>query len=205
MNPSATNKIAEGTPLASKYLDPGYLFDHGAQILKYLFTERTLDVIYVILAVLAVFFLAVIIYSAIRMFEIREKEHAHLHREIEEYAHSQALKEEKEKEAGSKNGRWEKILGYLFSTNENDWKQAVLEADAMLFDLLAGLGFQGETIGDKLKNVNADSFHSLNSAWEVHNIRNRIAHEGSDFSLSLHEAKRVIALYERIFKDFGYI
>ncbi len=205
MNPSATNPIAEGTFLSSKFLNPDYLFSRLWEIFKYLFTERTLEVIYVVLAVLAIFFIAVIIYATVRMFEIREKEHEHLHREIEEYAHNQALKKEKEKETGPKNRRWENILNYLFSNNENDWKQAILEADTMLFDLLTELGFQGETLGDKLKNVNTESFRSLDSAWEVHNIRNRIAHEGSAFSFSLHETKRVIALYEQIFRDFGYI
>ena len=59
--------------------------------------------------------------------------------------------------------------------------------------------------GDKLKEANQANFRNLSSAWEVHNIRNKIAHEGSSFGLSLHEAKRVIALYEQIFQEFGFI
>ena len=140
------------------------------------------------------------------MFEIRKKEHAYLHHELEEFAHNQALKAEELKETGVfKNERWKKVLDYLFSTNENDWKLAIIEADSMLFELLTNLGFKGDTMGDKLKEANQASFRSINSAWDVHNVRNKIAHEGSSFELSLHEAKRVISLYEDIFNEFGYI
>ena len=67
------------------------------------------------------------------------------------------------------------------------------------------LGFQGENLGDRLKLANQDNFPHLTVAWEVHTIRNRIAHEGLAFELSQHEAKRVIALYEQIFHEYGYI
>ena len=75
----------------------------------------------------------------------------------------------------------------------------------MLFDALNKIGVKGESLGDKLKIMDIKNFHNLNSAWEAHNIRNKIAHEGSVFALSLHEAKRVVALYEQIFLEFGYI
>jgi hypothetical protein len=75
----------------------------------------------------------------------------------------------------------------------------------MLFDLLVQLNFKGESLGDKLKSANRDNFHSLSLAWEAHNIRNKIAHEGSSFELPLREAKRVISLYESIFQEFGFI
>jgi len=105
----------------------------------------------------------------------------------------------------SENERWRKVLDYLFSANGADWKLAVIEADAMLEALLDQLGFKGETFSDKLKTADPEKFHSLPAAWEVHAIRNRIAHEGSEFSLSQHEAKRVVALYESIFRQYGYI
>lgn len=201
-----TNPLLENSFLGSKIFNPEYLFNQGSEILKYVITKNTLEALYVLLSILAIFFIAVIVYTTIRMFEIRKKEHTYLHHEIEEYAHHQALKEKKKREEGVfKNEKWRKVLEYLFSTNENDWKLSIIEADLMLFDLLKQLGFKGETLGDKLKEANQDNFRSLTSAWEVHNIRNKIAHEGSSFDLSLHEAKRVIALYEGIFQEFGYI
>ena len=105
----------------------------------------------------------------------------------------------------SKNERWRQVLHLLFSTSQNDWKLAVIEADAMLEVLLGDLGFKAETLGERLKLAGEQGFQSLSIAWEVHNVRNRIAHEGSTFELSHHEVKRIISLYEKIFREFGYI
>lgn len=209
-----TNPLIENSFLGSDLLNPEYLFNQGSQFLGYIFNQKTLEGFYIFLSILAIFFIAIIIYTTIRMFEIRAKERAYLKHEIAEYAHNQTLREKELQGAGVfKNERWKRVLDYLFSINENDWKLAVIEADSMLFDLLAQLGFKGENLGDKLKEANqpaspsqgGSNFRSFNYAWEVHNIRNKIAHEGSSFELSLHEAKRVIALYEQIFQEFGYI
>ncbi len=75
----------------------------------------------------------------------------------------------------------------------------------MLDQLLVQLGFKGESLGDKLKAATQESFPNLTAAWEVHTVRNRIAHEGLSFELSHHEAKRIIALYEKIFHGYGFI
>ena len=200
------NPLIENTFLGSKFLNPEYLFNQGVKILGDVFNAKTFEVFNTVLAILAVFFIAIIVYTILRMFEIRRKEHRYLQYEIENYAHNQILREEEAQEEGEfKNERWKKTLDYLFSENPNNWKLAVIEADSMLSDLLTQLGFKGESLGDKLKKANQDNFHNLSSAWEVHNIRNKIAHEGSSFELSLHEAKRVITLYEQIFQEFGYI
>lgn len=203
---SGQNPITQNSILGSKYFDPNYLFSRLVEIFNFIFTVKNLHIFYTVISIFAIFFIAVIIYATIRMFEIRKKEHIHLHHEIEEYAHNQALKQKEMQEVGVfKNERWKKVLDYLFSANENDWKLAIIEADSMLFDLLTQLKFKGDTLGDKLKDADRDTFHSLSLAWEAHNIRNKIAHEGSSFEVSLHEAKRVIALYEQIFQEFGYI
>ncbi len=203
---NSNNPILENSFLGSKYLNPGYLFDQGGEILGYIFNAKTLEGLYIVFSFLAIFFIAIIIYTTIRMFEIRAKERAYLHHEIAEYAHNQALKEKEAQKGGVfKNEKWKKVLNYLFSSSENDWKLAIIEADSMLFDLLTQMGFKGENLGDKLKEANQANFRNINLAWEAHNIRNKIAHEGSSFELSLHEAKRVVALYEQIFQEFGYI
>ncbi len=192
------------------YLNIEYFFD---KILYFLqnpslpFMTNIGQTINVLLSILAMFFIGVIIYTSIRMFEIREREHEHLHHEIAEYAkrHAEIERERKENGGGYKDKRWAKVLEYVFSNNEGDWKLAIIEADTMLEDLLTELGFRGENIGEKLKSADRESFRNLNSAWEAHTIRNRIAHEGSTFTLSSHEAKRVVTIYEQIFREYGFI
>jgi hypothetical protein len=201
-----------GEPLITlKYFNPDYLFNQGVFYIKKIFifitSDQTIATGKTLLIFLGIFFLTIIFYSIIRLFEIRKKEHAHLHHEIEEYAHNKAEYEKRLREeiGGSKNPRWSKTLNYLFSQHSSDWKLAIIEADAILEDLLEERGFIGENLGDKLKSANQENFPQLTKAWEVHTIRNKIAHEGLAFELSHHEAKRVIALYEEIFHTYGFI
>jgi hypothetical protein len=211
MEPVNQNSFLSGTFLDSKYFDPTYLFNQGVIYIKHIlavvFSDQVIHTWNAILFFLAVFFVSVMSYAAIRMFEIRRKEHAYLHHEIEEYAHHKAEYEKHlhEQVGGSKNEHWGITLHYLFSQHSSDWKLAIIEADTMLLGLMEQLGFKGDTLGDKLKSANQDTFPNLTIAWEVHTIRNRIAHEGLAFELSHHEAKRVIALYEDIFQAYGYI
>jgi len=211
------NNLHTGTFLDSKYLDPGYLFNHSIAYLKdfwiFISSEQAINIGKIILSLFSVFFLTIICYTLVRLFEIRKKEREHLHHEIAEYARNKNEQEKRLREevGGSKNERWSKTLNYLFSQHSSDWKLAIIEADSMLESLMEQLGFQGENLGDKLKGANqparagGDNFPQLTTAWEVHTIRNRIAHEGLAFELSQHEAKRVIALYEQIFHGYGYI
>lgn len=207
------NSILENSVLGSKWFNPDYLFTQGISFFQNLFNyisnidTQIISAYHTLLFIFGLFFLTLISYCTIRILEIRSKEKKHLQYEIAEYAHHQAEREKKKQagEGGSKNERWIKTLSYLFSQHSSDWKLAVIEADAMLESLMDQLGFKGETLGDKLKSANQKNFRGLPSAWEAHTVRNRIAHEGASFELSQHEAKRVIALYEQIFREFGFI
>lgn len=205
------NSIIGDSFLNSKWFNPAYLFSKGYAFFHAIFAFLTSGnlkaLVMTIVLFLALFFLTIICYCAVRLLEIRKKEHAHLQHEIDEYAHHQRELEKKKQEegSGSKNERWNKTLTYLFSSSPGDWKLAVIEADSMLESLMGELGFKGETLGDKLKSATQENFQGLTSAWEVHTIRNRIAHEGLSFELPQREAKRVIALYEAIFRQYGFI
>ena len=101
--------------------------------------------------------------------------------------------------------RWEKILDYLESSNMSDWKIAILEADIMLEEMVDRIGYPGESLGEKLKNVERSDFNTVDKAWEAHKIRNTIAHEGQSFTITLGEARRIIGLFEEVFQEFRYI
>lgn len=216
MDTNTPNAIFGNSILGSKWFNPEYWFNQAILYFHQLadasnntgiqFTA-VYNIVSLLLFFLVTFFFIIICYTIVRLFEIRKKEHEHLHHELEEYAHHHAEKEKKMREADviSKNPRWIKTLNYLFSQHESEWKLSVIEADSMLDELMDQLGFKGQSLGDKLKAASQSNFRSLSSAWEVHTIRNRIAHEGMNFELTQREAKRVIALYEQIFREFGYI
>ena len=50
------------------------------------------------------------------------------------------------------------------------------EADKLLDYIMQAKGFQGDTMGDRLK-LNGDRFSDLNGIWTAHKLRNQIAHE----------------------------
>lgn len=104
-----------------------------------------------------------------------------------------------------KNLRWEKVIEHINSPNSSDWKLAIIEADIMLDDLLRAAGYHGDTLGEMLKAVEKSDFVTIESAWDAHKVRNQIAHQGAGFDLTEREAKRVVSLYESVFKEFQII
>ncbi|MFW5853375.1 MAG: hypothetical protein ACOCU8_01975 [Patescibacteria group bacterium] len=99
---------------------------------------------------------------------------------------------------------WQKVIDYLNTDNPAEWRQAIIEADILLDHLVKRMGYTGETLGERLKQIEPSDFLTLNQAWEAHKVRNMIAHQ-QDYQLTHREAKRVIGLYEEVFREFHYI
>lgn len=104
-----------------------------------------------------------------------------------------------------KNKKWESIEKHLISQNPSDWRLAVIEADVMLDELLRAQGYHGDSIGEMLKGVERSDMRSLDHAWEAHKVRNELVHSGSEYALNEREAKRVLSLYESVFREFKLI
>ncbi len=101
--------------------------------------------------------------------------------------------------------RWIGITQKMASSNESDWRYAILDADIILDDMLTRMGYHGEGVGEKLKQANESDFHTLQSAWQAHIVRNNIAHGGSNYKLSRSEAERTISLFKKVFEEFYFI
>ena len=99
----------------------------------------------------------------------------------------------------------ESIRNKILSDNQSEWRLAIIEADIYLDKILDSKGFFGDTIGDKLKNINENQFASINIAWEAHKVRNKIAHDGEAFVITMPESRRVLSYYEIVFRDLGVI
>jgi len=151
--------------------------------------------LYIIFAnILSIILLLGIIYSVVRTRQVEESWDAAVNPRPEE---AEAVR--------PKNIRWQTVTNHINSDNPSEWRLAILEADIVLDDLLDSLGYVGDTIGDKLKAADPAHFRNLNNAWEAHKIRNAIAHEGADFTLTQREARRIIDLYESVFVEFNFI
>ena len=96
--------------------------------------------------------------------------------------------------------RWDEIQKHLNSTKEAEWKFAVIEADSLVDYILKSSGYPGDTMGERLKNIDKSQIVTLDCLWEAHKIRNRLAHDMNYF-LRYGEAKRAIQLYEKTLKE----
>ncbi len=99
--------------------------------------------------------------------------------------------------------RLDDVLAHIASSNPNDWKLAIIEADIILDEALKSRGFVGNSLGERLKSISPTQLASLNEAWEAHKVRNRIAHEGADFVLTKRIADETITRYRRVFNELG--
>ncbi len=99
--------------------------------------------------------------------------------------------------------RWKRILSFSKSHNESDWKVSIIEADAILEEIVENMGYSGETLGERLKNIEKSDFLTLDEAWEAHKYRNEVAH--GNMVVRRVEVLRVLSLYEKVFREFEYL
>lgn len=137
-----------------------------------------------------------VIYCALRIWQIRQAEWATFSKIAHTVTHEDIPRTQL---------RWNRVLEHAQSDDEHKWRLAILEADIMLNELLDLQGYKGETMADKMKQVNRAQFNSIDDAWDAHRARNRVAHEGSESPLTEREKNHVINQYERVFKEFGFI
>lgn len=97
--------------------------------------------------------------------------------------------------------KWGEILARLKSQDEANLKLAVIEADKLFDDFLQKIGYHGETMADKLKQINPAQISNLREVWQAHQIRNAIVHD-TDFKISNNQAEFAIDAYQKTFEEF---
>lgn len=102
------------------------------------------------------------------------------------------------------NQNWQNIRNLMESGNASDWNMAILRADAQLDDTLLHLGYEGETIADRLRIVDPTKLQSVDRIWSAHRLRNAIAHD----PLQLYTREMIthaLESYEIAFKELGLL
>lgn len=138
---------------------------------------------------------AVLAYSTVRMFQIKERE------EHERWSTLDTSEAEKEKD----HSRWAHIQGLIESSQERDWHEAISEADIMLEDMLVQYRYAGETTEERLAKADPHTFKTLEDAREAHQLRIDMLLGGAMWKLDDKTAYRTIKKYENVFKEFGEI
>ena len=145
---------------------------------------------------LSLLLMTAIIYCVVRILQVRKHEHERFH------AAAETLKA---RDIPKTHLRWARVVEQVRSESEQNWRLAILECDIMLNELLDLLGYRGETMGDKMKQATKERFTTIDLAWDAHRVRNEIAHSGSLRHLSQNEARRVVGMYEQVFREFRFI
>jgi len=203
MEPNTIQSALDKPLFTPNYLNIEYVFskivEYAGPVYKFITDPHTWSVVGTISMLLSIACIAIIIFSFVRLIEIQlyDKE------EIEHEIH-QALLRRKEREKNA-NPRWHYILTLVESSNESDWRVAILEADSMLEEVLKDRGFSGTTASELLEGAKESGYLTIQDAWDAHLVRNQIAHEGSDFALSQVEARRVIRMYQNFFEELNII
>lgn len=95
---------------------------------------------------------------------------------------------------------WKIITARLDTGLESEYKLAVIEADNIMDDTFKKMGYGGETLGEKLDKLTSATLPNIEEIREAHLIRNNIIHD-PDYRLSLDDARKVLEIYEKAFRD----
>lgn len=183
-----------------------------------IFSAKFLSFLGFLMSILIIVGITIILYSLVRIYEMKQEDKAKAAKE--KAANAGAPMVEPKSTPGGldlpgatssgpqpipRNETWENIRSKLLSDSPSDWRLGIIEADIYMDRMFDAKGFYGDTVGDKLKNLTPDKLPSVQIAWEGHKVRNQIAHQGADFSLTMPEARRVLSYYEIVFRDLGVI
>lgn len=95
---------------------------------------------------------------------------------------------------------WGKLMARLNTGLESEYKLAIIEANSLMDDVLQKMGYKGDSLGEKLKNVPSLVIPNIKEIAQAHRVYSNIVHD-PDYRLSLEETRENLAVYEKTFQD----
>ncbi len=96
--------------------------------------------------------------------------------------------------------RWQRIMRRLDTGNESEYKLAVIEADALLDEMLKKMRLAGETTDERLQKITPFMIPNVEELKTAHQVRNSIVYD-PDYRFSLSEARRALIVYQKTFEE----
>ncbi len=98
---------------------------------------------------------------------------------------------------------WNGFLARARAATPDSFPLLVIEADKITDEALKRLGFQGETMLERIQTLaRARKMGSLEGFWRAHKVRNEIAHT-PNFSMPHRDVERHLLAYQRFLKELG--
>jgi len=92
--------------------------------------------------------------------------------------------------------QWRKIEKRMEKGWESEAKLAVIEADNLLESVLIRMGYAGQSLGERLKQLDDEVLSNIDDVWKAHKVRNDIVHDPG-YKLSLGRVRGVIDIYQK--------
>lgn len=100
--------------------------------------------------------------------------------------------------------QWEALAARLEAGTQEEYKLALIEADTMLDEAMKRVGYAGESLSEKLAKLSPVILPNVKEALEIHQMRDTIVHD-PNFVLTLDQARKAMAVYQKSFEDLDLI
>lgn len=96
--------------------------------------------------------------------------------------------------------RWQRIMRRLDTGSESEYKLAIIEADALLDEMLKKMKLAGETTDERLQKITPFMISNVEELKISHQVRNSIVYD-PDYRLGPSEARRALLVYQKTFEE----
>lgn len=100
--------------------------------------------------------------------------------------------------------KWAKVKARLESNSVSQYKVAVLEADAVVDEMLLKIGYKGNNMSERLEQLGSGQLDYKDDLLEAHQIRNKIVHD-ENFVVDRELAETTIEVYEKFLRYLEFI
>ena len=98
--------------------------------------------------------------------------------------------------------QWEHIKRRSDSLHEAEWKLAVIEADNLADEVLKAVGYNGESMGERLMMIKPEQLDSLQDLWDAHKLRNLLVHY-TGYQVRHEQVFAALHSFEKVLKELG--
>ncbi len=130
-----------------------------------------------------------------------------LYRMITKYAYFKVLRGGQEFpviKPGKFQSRWNEAEALVNSPKPDNWKASVLMAAEMLNEVFEIIGYKGETLGEKLNNLNKAQVPNLEQVKKANEVKNNIV-KNEKFQLNQEDAKEMMRTFKKALQSFEAI
>ena len=99
---------------------------------------------------------------------------------------------------------WARIIDKVDVAEQKDFKSAVIEADALVDNVLKAYSYPGENMGERMRSVKIDELPSLDDLWNAHKLRNTIAHHPT-YTVTVKQGHDALKTYKKVLEELGAI